>query len=88
MDARKPEEEKVGILAIAGAITDNGSVRPVFHGQQGYPVGFSRNAQTALARLTSEHGARDLLVQFPLYTLELDDDAILRDIDLPSQLPG
>ena len=72
---------------IAEAVTDEGIVRPAFLGQPGHPVGFGRAAQSALAQLTSEHGARALLAQFPLHTVELNDEAILRDIDLPSQLP-
>lgn len=72
---------------MAKEITDEGIVRPTFGGQPGHPVGFGRSTQAALSQLTAEHGARDLLTQFPLHTVELDDEAILRDIDLPSQLP-
>ena len=72
---------------VASKVVEDGIVRPVFHASPGHPVGFGRCAFKALSALTDEQGARNLLTQFPLYTIELQDEAILRDIDLPSQLP-
>lgn len=72
---------------VASKIVEDGIVRPVFGATPGHPVGFGRCAFRALSTLTDEQGARSLLTLFPLYTIELQDDSVLRDIDLPSQLP-
>lgn len=72
---------------VASKIVEDGIVRPVFGATPGHPVGFGRCAFRALSTLTDEQGARSLLTQFPLYTIDLNDESILRDIDLPSQLP-
>ncbi|MEI2263919.1 nucleotidyltransferase family protein [Erwinia sp. CGal63] len=72
---------------VAGKVVEDGAVRPTFNGRPGHPVGFGRGAFQALSTLSEEQGARSLLVQFPLYTIEMRDETILRDIDLPSQLP-
>lgn len=73
---------------VASKVVEEGIVRPVFRASPGHPVGFGRCAFRALSALTDEQGARSLLVQFPLYTIELQDTSILQDIDLPSQLPA
>ncbi|HBV40521.1 MAG TPA: molybdopterin-guanine dinucleotide biosynthesis protein MobA [Erwinia sp.] len=72
---------------VASKVTAEGVVRPVFRASPGHPVGFGRCAFNALSALTDEQGARSLLMQFPLYMIELQDASILQDIDLPSQLP-
>lgn len=73
---------------VADKVVEDGIVRPVWQARQGHPVGFGRQTFKALSTLTDEQGARGLALHFPLYTIELEDEAVLRDIDLPSQLPA
>lgn len=71
---------------VAERMVAEGIIRPVWRGRPGHPVGFGRDTFTALSALTAEEGARGLLKEFPVTTFEVDDEAVVRDIDLPSHL--
>ncbi|WP_428943434.1 nucleotidyltransferase family protein [Pantoea sp. FN060301] len=73
---------------VAERIVAEGIVRPLWRGKPGHPVGFGRDTFPALGTLTAEEGARGLLKQFPVRTFDVEDEAAIRDIDLPSHLPG
>ncbi len=70
------------------AMLDAGSdiVQPVFHQQGGHPVGFGRRHFTALTALTGDQGARQLLRDFPVTKVLVDDPGIMQDIDYPTDL--
>lgn len=76
------------IEAIARALdADNASiVAPAYRGQRGHPVGFANRHHAALAALDGDAGARALLAAHPLALLELNDPAVLRDVDTPADL--
>lgn len=71
-----------------GAIDPARIVIPTHRGQRGHPVLFGALHFSALARLTGDRGARSILEanEANVCTVELDDDAILRDIDTPAEL--
>jgi molybdenum cofactor cytidylyltransferase len=59
---------------------------PVYRGQRGNPVAFSREHLPRLLRLEGDRGARGLLQEFPVREVRVDDPGILRDIDTPEDL--
>jgi molybdenum cofactor cytidylyltransferase len=65
-------------------------VVPVYRGQRGHPVGFSRDWLAELSCLEGDVGARHILREHPdrLEILELDDPGILADVDRPDDLGG
>ncbi|WP_306250661.1 nucleotidyltransferase family protein [Parvularcula sp. IMCC14364] len=65
-------------------------VRPVFEGRPGHPVLFPADVFPALAGLTGELGARDIIAaeQSRLLTINWPDHTVLADIDRPEDLPG
>ncbi|WP_323117992.1 nucleotidyltransferase family protein [Burkholderia alba] len=87
--ADMPWIETATIEAVARALdTGNTSiVAPAYLGRRGHPVGFASHHYDALATLDGDAGARALLAAHPVALLELDDPAVLRDIDTPSDLP-
>jgi len=56
-------------------------------GRSGHPVGFGPAHLEALARLEGDRGARLLRDRVAARFVEVDDTGILRDVDLPSDLP-
>jgi molybdenum cofactor cytidylyltransferase len=80
----KPEN----ISAVVSALQQGaGIVVPVFQGRRGNPVGFSRQYLPQLLALKGDQGARALLKMYPVTEVAVDDPGILRDIDLPDDLP-
>ena len=69
---------------LAGA----GIAAPVHAGQRGNPVAFAACHREALLALGGDQGARRLLQAHPVYDIAVADPGILRDIDLPSDLPS
>jgi molybdenum cofactor cytidylyltransferase len=63
-------------------------VAPVHRGNRGHPVGFARRHFAALAALTGDAGARELLhSEADAVTLiDVDDPGIVRDVDTPAAL--
>ena len=61
-------------------------VQPVYRQQPGHPVGFARCHFAALRALQGDTGARELLRNFPVVQLEVDDPGIIQDIDYQSDL--
>lgn len=75
--------------ATAAAVRDavaagHETAAPVFHGQRGHPVAFSRTCRGALLALTGDRGARDVLAEYPPRLVEVDDPGCLHDIDTPA----
>ncbi len=65
-------------------------VAPRCAGRRGHPVGFAHRFGDALAALTGDAGARDLLraEAGALELLDLDDPGVVRDVDTPADLAG
>lgn len=71
----------------AGLASGADIVAPVYQGQRGHPVGFSARHAAALGALSGDVGARALLAQGPVRLIDVDDAAVLRDIDWRTDLP-
>jgi molybdenum cofactor cytidylyltransferase len=63
-------------------------VAPVYLGQRGHPVGFSRELRDELGSLSGDVGARAVLARHTdaLQLFEVNDPGIVRDIDTPADL--
>ena len=61
---------------------------PVYAGRRGTPVAFGARHLGELLALGGDQGARRLLTVHPVTEIAVDDPGILRDIDLPSDLPS
>ncbi|OMG71756.1 nucleotidyltransferase family protein [Burkholderia ubonensis] len=65
---------------------DASIVAPVHRGMRGHPVGFAARHFDALAALDGDTGARALFARERVTLLDVDDPAILRDVDTPADL--
>ncbi|HJU23065.1 MAG TPA: nucleotidyltransferase family protein, partial [Casimicrobiaceae bacterium] len=76
------------IRAVATALSEGAPiVAPVYGGQRGHPVGFSRRHFAALSTLHGDEGARSLLAHGNAITLiDCDDEGITRDVDTQDDL--
>lgn len=63
---------------------------PLWQGEPGHPVGFSRRHFAALAALTGDAGARAVLREneHVVRRIETQDPGLTRDVDTPAALPG
>ena len=59
---------------------------PVYLGQRGNPVAFSRKHLDGLLQLSGDRGARELLKAFPVNEIPVNDPGIHRDIDTRADL--
>ena len=71
-----------------GGIDPSRIVIPTHRSRRGHPVLFGSAHFAALSRLERDQGGRSILDanDASVCTLEIDDDAILRDIDTPEEL--
>jgi len=83
-----PWIEPATIEAVARAL-DAGVelVAPYYRGTRGHPVGFGSVHRDALASLDGDAGARGILARVTPLIVEVDDPNVLRDVDLPGDLP-
>ena len=63
-----------------------GIAAPMYRGQRGNPVGFSRHYLPQLLALEGDQGARGILKHSPVTELDVDDSGILQDVDTPADL--
>ncbi|QJU41768.1 nucleotidyltransferase family protein [Serratia marcescens] len=73
---------------VADALRQHPIVRPCYAQQPGHPVGFSALLRKPLCQLRGDNGARELLQGVAVHLLPLEHPGVVRDIDLPSQLPA
>ncbi|ANM78267.1 nucleotidyltransferase family protein [Serratia nematodiphila] len=73
---------------VADALRQHPIVRPCYAQQPGHPVGFSALLRKPLCQLRGDNGARELLQGAAVHLLPLEHPGVVRDIDLPSQLPA
>ncbi len=77
------------IARVAAAIEHGAPLAAAFHaGRRGHPVGFSRGCYDALAALTGDEGAKNILAARAdnLVRVDTDEDGVLRDVDTASDL--
>jgi len=71
---------------VASALTEHPVVVPMFEGQRGHPVGFSRICGKALQALRGEQGGAQLTRQHTPFFMEVADSGITMDIDTVDDL--
>jgi molybdenum cofactor cytidylyltransferase len=77
------------IAAVAEALRRGAPiVAPRCNGRRGNPVGFASSYRDALAGLTGDRGARDLIAAAgpDMRIVDVDDDGVLRDVDVSGDL--
>lgn len=75
------------ISALAGEVEEGADIAvPVYQGQRGNPVAFSRRHLPLLLALEGDTGARGIVRNYPNKEVAVDDPGILQDIDTPSDL--
>lgn len=84
-----PRIRPATIRQIAVALAAGAEIAaPVYRGTRGHPVGFSGAQREALAALSGDAGARDILraERSRITLLDCDDAGVLADIDTPADL--
>ena len=84
-----PRVQAATIRAVASALEDGAVIAaPTYRGERGHPVGFAGVLREALARLSGDAGARDILraERGRLMLIECDDPGILADVDTRADL--
>lgn len=84
-----PRIRPATIRQIAVALAAGAEIAaPVYRGTRGHPVGFSGTQREALAALSGDAGARDILraERSRITLLDCDDAGVLADIDTPADL--
>jgi molybdenum cofactor cytidylyltransferase len=75
--------------ALDAAVREGAAIAaPLFEGRRGNPVAFGAQHRDDLLALDGDQGARRLLANSPVATIDVLDPGILRDIDTPSDLPA
>ena len=76
-------------LQLLAAAVEQGAgiAAPRFNGRRGNPVAFGAMYRDALLALDGDQGARRLLANAAVSTIEVADPGVVRDIDLPEDLP-
>lgn len=79
--------QTIGMIAERLAQTDR-IVIPVYRGERGHPVGFSRIYRDELLALQGDEGARSVIARHraELETIDCGDPGVLRDVDTPADL--
>lgn len=86
--ADMPYVQPATLLALLAALEAGADIAaPLYRGQRGNPVGFSRRHLPGLLQLQGDQGARSLLRVCAVTDVEVDDPGILHDIDTPADLP-
>ena len=84
-----PRIQAATIRAVAAALGDGAIIAaPTYRGARGHPVGFAGALRDALAGLSGDAGARDILrtERGRLTLIECDDPGILADVDTRADL--
>lgn len=70
-------------------VTEQSLVVPVWHQQQGHPIGFGRDYFDALRQCRGDTGARHVLRDATAITrVDVNDPGVIQDIDRPEDLPS
>ncbi len=77
------------IRAVAARVAQaRRPLAPVFKGERGHPVGLPTLYRDELSALLADQGARDIIRRDGIDAIEVDDPGVVRDIDVPADLPG
>ncbi|WP_031363670.1 nucleotidyltransferase family protein [Caballeronia sordidicola] len=77
------------VEAVARSLDAGASiVAPFYRGQRGHPAGFGAMHREALSALDGDAGARALFMSEVVERIDVEDANILRDVDLPGDLPS
>jgi molybdenum cofactor cytidylyltransferase len=74
------------LLAVAGALEQHPVAYAQYRGRRGHPVAFAAELYSELIQLSSDDGARRVMLRYPAHGQEVDDRGVLLDIDTPSDL--
>ncbi len=75
------------ITALRQALLDGApSAAPYYRGRRGHPVGFGAACGPELAALRGDTGARAVLERHPPVRVEVDDEGVVLDVDVPADL--
>lgn len=74
------------ILAVASALEQHAVVYAQHRGRRGHPVGFAAELYSELVLLSSDDGARRVMLRYPAFGHEVDDAGVLLDIDTQPDL--
>ena len=88
--ADMPFIQPATVAAVSAALRAGAPLAaPFYNRRRGHPVGFSAGYRDELLALTGDTGARRLLERDAarLVAVEVADPGILRDVDLPADLP-
>lgn len=69
--------------AVALALERHSTARPFYRNLPGHPVGFADNLRQDLLQLKAGQGAREILQRYPPYKIQVADEGVVSDIDLP-----
>lgn len=90
LPADMPFVPKEVILAVASGLNNAEICVPIFQGQRGHPVGFSRACRSELLALSGDEGARSLFQKFEVKKVNVDAlpfaEGCLIDIDTVADL--
>jgi molybdenum cofactor cytidylyltransferase len=87
--ADMPWVARTTIAAVAAALGAGEDIAaPAYRGTRGHPVGFASRHYAALAALSGDTGAREIVAAHRgrVAVIEVDDAGILRDVDTPGDL--
>ncbi len=62
------------------------TLAPVYRGQRGHPVGFTKAFLKSLLALKGDNGAKEILQAYPPRLLDVDDMGCIFDVDTPALL--
>jgi len=86
--ADMPWIEPGTVEAVARSLDAGASiVAPFYRGQRGHPAGFGAMHREALSALDGDAGVRALFMSEVVERIDVEDANILRDVDLPADLP-
>ena len=74
------------ILAVASALEHHAVVFAQHRGRRGHPVGFAAELYSELVLLSSDDGARRVMLRYPAHGEEVDDSGVLLDVDTQPDL--
>jgi molybdenum cofactor cytidylyltransferase len=74
------------LLAVAGALDQHPVAYAQYRGRRGHPVAFAAELYSELIQLSSDDGARRVMLRYPAHGQDVEDPGVLLDIDTPADL--
>jgi molybdenum cofactor cytidylyltransferase len=86
LPADMPLLQPDSLRAVARALACSPVAYAQHQGRQGFPVGFSGELYSELARLSGDEGVRRLLARYPSAAVEVEDPGVLFDVNTVDDL--